>query len=40
MDQSWISGLEYAPLESQGHLKQNLAALKIELTDAEFEALR
>jgi aryl-alcohol dehydrogenase-like predicted oxidoreductase len=22
------------------HLKQNLAALKIELTDAEFEALR
>ena len=25
---------------SLGHLKQNLAALKIELTDAEFEALR
>jgi pyridoxine 4-dehydrogenase len=25
---------------SLGHLKENLAALKIELTDAEFEALR
>ena len=25
---------------SLDHLKQNLAALKIELTDAEFEALR
>jgi len=25
---------------SLGHLRQNLAALQIELTDAEFEALR
>jgi pyridoxine 4-dehydrogenase len=24
---------------SPGHLKENLAALEIELTDAEFEAL-